>query len=99
MVTKTIRTANDILAAIEPSKAQKAIHAVLAEHGSNSPEYRRAWRRQYRGMFRRVDYYPDSLAAKALDRAVAKGWALSSSDAINQALRAWAEWMAEDCPE
>lgn len=90
----------DILSAIEPSQYQKAINAVLVQHGSDSPEYRRAWRKRYRATYRRVDYYPDSRAAKALDVAMANGWALSQSDAINQALRAWNEWMAEDdCPE
>ncbi len=91
---------NDILAMIEPTNDQKAINEALAKHGSRSPEYRRAWRRQYRSYTRRVDYYPDRKAAKALDMAMAQGWALSQSDAINQALGAWAEWMAEDdCPE
>lgn len=91
---------NAILAAIEPSENQKAINAALVQHGSDSPEYRRAWRKRYRATYRRVDYYPDSRAAKALDAAMANDWALSQSDAINQALRAWAEWMAEDaCPE
>lgn len=90
---------NELIAMIEPSYEQKAINDALAQHGSDSPEYRRAWRRQYRGKTRRVDYYPERMAAKAIDKAVANGWALSSSDAINQALRAWAEWMEEDCPE
>jgi hypothetical protein len=91
---------NDLLAMIEPSNEQKAINDALAKHGSNSPEYRRAWRRQYRSYAHRVDYYADRSATKALDQAMANGWALSQSDAINQALRAWADWMAEgDCPE
>lgn len=94
-----MKTLNSIIAMLEPSNEQKAINDALAQHGSKSPEYRRAWRQQYRSKFRRVDYYPDSKAAKAMDKAIANGWALSSSDAINRALRAWAEWMAEDCPE
>lgn len=91
---------NDILKMLGASEEQKAMNAALAKYGSQSPEYRRAWRRQYRSYARRVDFYADKLAAKALDAAIAKGWALSQSDAINQALGAWAEWMAEDdCPE
>lgn len=90
---------NEILAMLGTSNEQKAMNEALAQHGSQSPEYRRAWRKQYRARTRRVDYYPESKAAKAIDMAVANGWALSSSDAINQALRAWADWMAEDYPE
>lgn len=90
---------NELIAMLGTSEDQKLRNAALAQHGSQSPEYRRAWRKQYRARTRRVDFYPDSKAAKAIDMAVANGWALSSSDAINQALRAWADWMAEDCPE
>jgi hypothetical protein len=91
---------NEILAMLGTSNEQKAMNEALAQYGSQSREYRRAWRRQYRKNTHRVDYYPDRSAAKALDMAMANGWALSQSDAINQALVAWAEWIAEDdCPE
>jgi hypothetical protein len=90
---------NEILAMLGTSNEQKAMNEALAQHGSQSPEYRRAWRRQYRKNTHRVDFYPDRRASEALYMAVANGWALSSSDAINQALRAWADWMAENCPE
>ena len=90
----------ELIRMIPQSNEQKAMSDTLAQHGSQSPEYRRAWRRQYRSYARRVDFYADKPAAKALDAAMVQGWALSQSDAINQALTAWAEWMAEDdCPE
>lgn len=89
----------ELIRMIPQSKEQKAINDALVQYGSDSPEYRRAWRKRYRATYRRVDYYPDSRAAKVLDAAMANDWALSQSDAINQALRAWAEWMAADCPE
>lgn len=90
---------NEMLAMLGTSDEQKAMNAALVQYGSDSPEYRRAWRKQYRARTRRVDYYPDRRATKALDMAMAQGWALSQSDAISQALGAWAEWMADDCPE
>jgi hypothetical protein len=68
---------------------------ILREHGTQSPEYRRFMRRQYREMNWRIDYLPDRRAAAVIKRAIGEGWALSYSDAINLALRAW----GEDDPE
>ena len=73
---------------------------VLTQFGSSQCiEYRRAWRRAYRANRRRVDYMPDMRATKAMDQALLRGWALSQPDAINQALVAWAGWMAQHDPE
>lgn len=73
---------------------------ALKRYGSQSLEYRRAWRQEYRERNRRIDYVPYRPAERALCEALKNGWAISQTDAINQALIAWAGWMGEDgCPE
>lgn len=62
---------------------------VCREKGTGNIEYRRAYRREYRALVRRIDYLPDRKATEAIDRAIAEGHALNQSDAINRALRAW----------
>lgn len=70
---------------------------VLQEEGhSQCIEYRRAHRRAYRARQRRIDYCPNYKALAAIEKALAEGWALSMSDAINQALTEWGEWMTQD---
>ena len=68
---------------------------AMREHGTQSIEWRRAYRHYYRSLQKRIDYLPDRPALKVLEQAIAAGWALSYSDAINQALRDW----LEDLPE
>lgn len=63
---------------------------ALREDGSQSIEYRRACRRMYRLYNRRIDYLPDSKAMKTLETAMQRRYAWSFTDAINQALQAWA---------
>lgn len=63
--------------------------SLLREHGSDSLEYRRAWRKEYRERYRRIDYTPDRQAAAALELAISNGWASSYTDAINRALADW----------
>lgn len=72
---------------------------ALQLYGSQSKEYRTAHRREYRATRRRIDYLPYRAAGKALDMAIENGWAISQTDAINQALVAWVGWMSNDCPE
>lgn len=62
---------------------------LLREHGSDSLEYRRAWRKEYRERYWRIDYTPDRPAVAALDLALKRGWASSYTDAINRALTEW----------
>lgn len=63
--------------------------SLLQEHGSRSIEYRRAWRKEYRERYRRIDYTPDWQATAAMDLAIRNGWASSYTDAINRALADW----------
>lgn len=67
---------------------------ALAKHGSQSIEYRRAWRRSYRKSLRRIDYMPSREACEIIDAAILGGVAVSQPDAIEQALRAW--WSDDD---
>lgn len=69
--------------------------AAMREHGTQSIEWRRAYRRFYRSLQKRIDYLPDRKALAVLELALSRSWALSYTDAINQALRAW----VEDLPE
>jgi hypothetical protein len=68
---------------------------ALREYGTQSIEYRRATRRMYRSYQRRIDYLPDRKAMEALETAIRRRYALNFSDAINQALQAWAESFPE----
>ena len=75
--------------------SDKDMADILRRYGSQSIEYRRAHRQQYRAMNWRIDYIPDREAEAVLLHAVREGWALSFTDAINQALRAWSESIPE----
>lgn len=62
---------------------------ALREHGTQSIEYRRAARRMYRFLQRRIDFLPDRGVMEIIERAIETGNAWSYSDAINRAVKAW----------